>query len=284
MTVKNNHATKARDLASHIDVIPLDRCVLDHYQSARHQSPSLRRARFIDDLVQNWDDRLANVLVVNRRSDGTYAVLDGGHRLKALRIRGETEYLASVYEGLSYQEEARLFVDLNARRNGLTVTQTMVGQADANDEATLMLQRCIEAAGFKATASSSSREGLVSMGFQLRNAVIDYGPEVVSQALLWVNASWPMQKAATNVNVLMGAVLFAATFMQQPLLNTSGGAVEKKWAQRPASWFLAAARSAKAMGATALIKSSNGRKHKAVATRNPRGSLILTRTTRRRRT
>lgn len=260
MATKPNTKVKS---VSHIDVIPLDRCVLDHYQAPRHMAPSLRRTRFIDDLVENWDDRLAGILTVNKRADGTYAVLDGGHRLKALRLRGATEHHASIYEGLTYEEEAATFVALNVRRNALTVVQTMAGHADAGDEATVILERCITDAGFKATASSASAPGLVSMTFQLRNAVIDYGPAVVTQALSWVNAAWPQEKAAVNINMLMGAILFAATFMRESAIGRSGGAPDKKWAQKPASWFLNAARARKAMGATSYIKSANGRKHKA---------------------
>lgn len=72
-------------------------------------------------LADEWDSRMIGVLTVSRRDDGTSVVLDGQTRLRALEaVVAETEIEATVtcevFEGLTFAEEATMFLKHNDRK------------------------------------------------------------------------------------------------------------------------------------------------------------------------
>lgn len=72
-------------------------------------------------LADDWDSRMIGVLTVSRRSDGSTVVLDGQTRLRALEAvvaEAEAEALVTceVFEGLTFAEEAAMFLKHNDRK------------------------------------------------------------------------------------------------------------------------------------------------------------------------
>lgn len=105
-----NAALWVASAASRVAPVPLGKIIADpRYQ----RKVDISRAQgYADDL------RLDCIrdIKVNLRSDGTYAVMDGNHRLAALRIWGlgpEQLVEVTLYEGLSIAEEARIFTLTN---------------------------------------------------------------------------------------------------------------------------------------------------------------------------
>lgn len=68
----------------------------------------------IDEIAAEFDPDKLGVLTVNER-DGTFWVIDGGHRLKALIKMGYEDQMVQcwTYHGLTEKQEADLFLDLN---------------------------------------------------------------------------------------------------------------------------------------------------------------------------
>lgn len=76
---------------------------------------SLRGAQaLIEEIAANFDPDKFGTLVVNER-DGTYWVVDGGHRFTALLRMGYEDQQVEcwIYHELSEKSEAELFLDLN---------------------------------------------------------------------------------------------------------------------------------------------------------------------------
>lgn len=87
--------------------IPLDKCFKDkRYQRSTDSNRAFRISRGLD------LNRL-KIITVSERRNGKFAVIDGGHRVEALRLAGWTEVWAHVLHGLTRAEEARLFVLLD---------------------------------------------------------------------------------------------------------------------------------------------------------------------------
>jgi hypothetical protein len=65
-------------------------------------------------MVKTWDARMLGVLVVSRRKDGSLWVVDGQHRLAALRELDllDEHVLVRVFDCLSLKDEAELFLCL----------------------------------------------------------------------------------------------------------------------------------------------------------------------------
>ncbi len=72
----------------------------------------------IDFLTRNWDQDIMGPLLASRRANGKHYLLDGQHRIGALKKLGKGKYLvpALVYEGLSVADEARIYRKYNKDR------------------------------------------------------------------------------------------------------------------------------------------------------------------------
>ena len=106
---------KAGDIApavserTHQEWVPLATLLIDR----RYQRPvNLRR---VTKMAATFDPDALGTLTVSRRDDGTNYVLDGQHRVEALRAMGWGDQLAPalVYTGLTLIEEARIFRLMN---------------------------------------------------------------------------------------------------------------------------------------------------------------------------
>src|SRR3990167_4119708 len=67
-------------------------------------------------IVDNYDPHLIGTILVARRSDGSLWVIDGQHRVAALRLLGHSVVLATVYADTTDAGEALLFVAANSNR------------------------------------------------------------------------------------------------------------------------------------------------------------------------
>ena len=107
--------------------------------------------RRVAKMADEFDARLLGVLEVSKREGGRFAILDGQHRhAVALRVVGELAMLVcQVYEGLSAQEEARLFHELNARRKALTFWDRWKSRRGAGDERVLAIERVLAEHGLQ---------------------------------------------------------------------------------------------------------------------------------------
>jgi hypothetical protein len=66
-----------------------------------------------------WDDAVVGVLVVSKRADGTYWIIEGQHRWWAGRdLFGDNyTFTCEVHVGLSLEDEAKMFIQINTLRS-----------------------------------------------------------------------------------------------------------------------------------------------------------------------
>lgn len=98
----SNHATS-------VTTLPTDKLTVDH---------SVQRAlddKRVDRMAADLHMDALGVITVSHRADDTYHVIDGQHRVEALRRAGHGggSVYCVVYRGLSRAEEAAMFVRLN---------------------------------------------------------------------------------------------------------------------------------------------------------------------------
>jgi hypothetical protein len=81
------------------------------------------------EMAGTFDRRLLGVLDVSRRDDGRYAILDGQHRhATVVAVTPLAHVVCNVYEGLTVEDEARLFHELNQKRKALSWWDTWTMQ------------------------------------------------------------------------------------------------------------------------------------------------------------
>jgi hypothetical protein len=94
----------------------------------------------VNSIVRDFDPDAVGVFIVSAREDGTIAVIDGGHRLAALRMLNMNHMNVNclVYFGLSVEQEAQIFKTMNDNRtkpktNDLFKAKVVANDADARE-------------------------------------------------------------------------------------------------------------------------------------------------------
>lgn len=109
--------------------------------------PSETTANFY---AKNWNWTAVNVLVVGQRSDGSYWVVDGQHRLFAAMKRADiTELPCSVFQSDGSKEEASLFVKLNTARRTANVLERFHADIVCENKDALAIRDLVEKHGFR---------------------------------------------------------------------------------------------------------------------------------------
>lgn len=107
-----NTTTKNPRHASKFGAVLVSELTIDH-QAQRKLSK-----QWVKEHVDIFDVDQLGYIVVNRRADGKYYVVDGQHRVDLMRAVGwgDQRIHAELFDGLTQQEEAELFNARNDRR------------------------------------------------------------------------------------------------------------------------------------------------------------------------
>lgn len=100
-------AIKSEGTPKRIERLPVELLSVDR----SYQRPVSNK---MEQMGKNWKQDLAHVITVSLRDTGEYWILDGQHRVGAALIAGVTHLEADIREGLTIEDEARLFDELNS--------------------------------------------------------------------------------------------------------------------------------------------------------------------------
>lgn len=136
----------------------------------------------IDKIVQNFDPDRFGTLTVNYRDD-IFWVVDGGHRLCALQKMGyeDQQVQCWVYEGLTEEQEADLFLDLNNVRPVSSMDKFKVAVV-ANRETETLVEGIVHSLGM---AVGTGRVNTIRCTSALIKLYDTHGPDVL-QTTLWI--------------------------------------------------------------------------------------------------
>ena len=142
-TTKNDAKSEVGNEAALSSLVPIKDLVIDMtYQRAPQESKVMK-------IVNNFNPDAIGVLICSAREDGIIAVIDGGHRVAALRLMGmENENVdALVYFGLSLKEEAQIFTLMNDNRTKPKTSDIFKSKVISGDENSLIINSIIERHG-----------------------------------------------------------------------------------------------------------------------------------------
>lgn len=179
--VAGTHSTNVRRLP--LSALFVDRAVDRDgaYQRSLHENRSKK-------MEAEFYEALCNPFVVSDREDGTYAVLDGQHRLETLYLLGETHWDCKILQGLTIQQEADIFIRLQTQSHKPTRIERHVAALVAEDEAALRIEKVMRKEGFR-IADSDGAGSLRCVG-SLYIAEKAYGADTLGLALHIIAAAW----------------------------------------------------------------------------------------------
>ena len=181
------------------------------YSGQPYQRPVLDRV--VDKLVREWDPRLLTPLVVSYR-DGRYNLVDGQHRVCAMRKKHDLARLCRVYHGLTYEQEAELYYRLDRAKGHLRLSHATKALVESGADAEVIeIKRLLEEAGFVWALDKSTG---VPFEVEATRAVINayrlLGGAAFSRMLVLTARTWHGAPSSVKASFLSGMALFLKTY------------------------------------------------------------------------
>lgn len=196
----------------HIRTVRLGDCSVDREAQRIATDPSIRS------LADDYNLDLLGIPVLSER-DGQYWILDGQHRLLALKLvlgddADDWTFQAEVYTGLSEAQEADMFIKLNKRKNVSAFDKFKVG-VTAEYPIPTDINRIVNAHGLR--VSQDNKQGSISATTALEFTYGLGGPKLLSSVLSTLSEAW--DSAVWDSFIIKGTALF---------LNRYGNRINRK--------------------------------------------------------
>lgn len=162
--------------------------------------------RKVERFVANFNPDAIDSGTVSRRNAVTNVVLDGMHRVEVIRrvTNGTGTFLVRVFEGLTREQEAQLFLDLNAGSQP-NLLDRFKARIVAGDEIARAIDEHIHAYGWK--FGNNSNDGLVACVGAVEKIYrigvkAEFEPDLLLTTFMVVTRAWGMQYAGTVASIL----------------------------------------------------------------------------------
>lgn len=178
-------------------------------KSAEYQRPI--NAAHVQDMTRTYDKRNFDPIVVSEREDGTLVLIDGQHRVTMCKALGIRAVMARIITGLSNEEEAELFLDLNGfsgQRKKIKPGEIFNAKLVAKDDAATEIKAIVEKHGFKFGNAS----GEVQAHNTLMKLHKKHGQESLDRTFKIIRNAWGIQRMITHNAIIEGVTTFIVTY------------------------------------------------------------------------
>lgn len=164
----------------------------------------------VKNIIKYFDEAKLRTLTVSLR-DGKYHIIDGAHRLSALRALNYTHTLCEVLSGLTLEDEADYFRRQGQDKRALKPLDLFKAGIIADDEKCIKISEILKANGFEIGFSNKyfHQIGAINTLFTIAE---DYGFEVLDDALFLLQNTWAGIAKASCGESLLGVAEFIRHF------------------------------------------------------------------------
>jgi hypothetical protein len=172
---------------------------------------------FVNKIVDDFMPALIGTLIVNHRGKKLY-VIDGQHRLHALKILGIRDVPCVVYQGLSRAEEAELFAKLQTERRRIRPSQRFQAEVVAKNDRALAIKKVLDKVGVEITdvGGRLMAPNEISAVVALERIYDAHGVSRLEEVLTICRLSFPEEKGALANDIVLGVSSFIATEKPDP--------------------------------------------------------------------
>lgn len=175
------------------------------------------RESTVEFLVNNYRAREVGTIVVSRRSDGSLWVVDGQHRVAALRHLGIGVVRAEIHVGLSIVEEANLFEHLNRNRRAPSVFDLFRAQlAGQRPEAVQIVAIAAEFGYDFRRGGGAYRPNSIDAVGAVEAIYRQGGPGRLRAVLAITSGPWAGHREGIEGQMLRGLAMFLRSYEADP--------------------------------------------------------------------
>ena len=195
-----------------IESIGLSEIMVGAYQRNVSDARALR-------IAKEFDAAKVGVLIVSKRANIFY-IIDGQHRLNAMRILNIEYANCIVLEGLTYEEESDYFRKQNKDYRALSLQDRFLAGVEAHDEMCMKINAVINKNGFVINRSNRSHDAKALNAVKAVELICElYGYEILDKTLELISRTWPGDTHAKQREMLVGISEF---------INTHGPRITKE--------------------------------------------------------
>ncbi|WP_099205626.1 DUF6551 family protein [Scatolibacter rhodanostii] len=172
----------------------------------------------VKQIIDEFDPKLLDEVIVSFR-DGRYNVVDGQHRIAALKLmNGGTDIMVNckIANGLTYEQEADLYERLDASKKKLNLADKTRAKSEArNDPDILEIHRILSSYGIRwsfAAAGNGSANNKIISARAVINAYKLLGGTGFERMVKLLKQTWKGDKDSLNAYILSGVALFVKTY------------------------------------------------------------------------
>lgn len=176
-----------------------------------YQSP-VKEAQ-VKKIVKAFDPNKLHTIVVNRRMNGLFYVIDGQHRVEALKRLGILWVEATIHNGLTIEQEAEMYYGINDRP---TKSPNSKGKAELmfNDPIAIEIDKAVRNAGLQVDYDRQNHSyGFITAYQALKTVNKKHGPEHLELVLTLIREAFGNDSRHFQGYVIQGFSKFVETYI-----------------------------------------------------------------------
>lgn len=176
----------------------------------------IHSVRKVEAIVKNFNPAALGIITVSKRNAVTYIIIDGWHRWSAVRQLTDNagELLCNVFEGLTLEEEAQLFLDLNAT-NQPNVMDKFRQRLITGDDVAVGMDKTTKAYGWVIQRQGGNGTLQCVQALERvwrRSAAAGWDPNVLQDVVMVLNRAWGNDKHAGSAVIIEALAAFLTEY------------------------------------------------------------------------
>jgi len=181
---------------------------INELQVSEYQRPTSDRQ--VDSIAQEFDPVKAGLIIVSER-DGKLYLMDGAHRVGAMRKKQIPYCPALILTGLTYEEEADYFRRQGENTRRLSNYDRFRAGLEARDPVNIEIAQIVKKHDFVMSSSARMAKKLTAVQ-TVATIYRKYGAATLDKTLMLIRQTWDGCDNSTKNECLMGVAEFISRF------------------------------------------------------------------------
>lgn len=159
-------------------------------------------------ITSDFDPQALGGIIVNRRQDGRMFIVDGQQRVEALKRMGHQMADVLLLDGLTVEQEARLFTKLNGNRKSVEAIELFKARLSYGDPIAVEIAAIAERYGYKIQKGYGATANGIAAVRALEIVHKAGGADLLDRTLGILRAAWDDEPEAVHRYTIAGMGAF----------------------------------------------------------------------------